>query len=401
MTKPVMTSLNEASRLQTIASIMRGDGGALFKGASIEHAVISDIIFNGSFWYSDKPPLLAIAGAGIASALQIFLSGSLVPTIDQPSALLYALIFICSGIPLLALGFFAFNEAYKRSDHAWWSLFAVACLVAGTMLLPFATVFSNHILLAFLVYTGFMSLMHVSEAHADRTASRLSFGAGIVFAVCWGIDPVIASPLCIASIVFLFLCKRPRVIFPFLIGNGIAFSIVSLINYSQTGTIFPWSVLQFLFRSVPENAAKNNIYAIDFSPAAIIEKLRYALFSFDRGIFTTTPIVFVSIIYFIAAMKKKRPLALLARTFGIVSLIIFMLVITLTTDFSGSSVAVRWFAPLLPVPFWFMAISAPPRMRWAQACIALAAIVSIVWAVHASIDPWRLGVNVTFLRFML
>ncbi len=146
---------NDASRWAAIESLV--DYGK----ASIESsrfAASIDRIRIGEREYSNKPPLLSLAGAAIYAVLQATFGWSLAGA--GAAQVLYWVTLLLVGVPSawLVARFFTELRRFPELDGGWRWLLAGA-LGAGTLLFTFSTTLNNHTVAAALLFVAFIAAL--------------------------------------------------------------------------------------------------------------------------------------------------------------------------------------------------------------------------------------------------
>jgi hypothetical protein len=137
----VFTAGNDAARWATIESIV-DHGTTSIEGSRFAGAVDQVRLYGRV--YSNKPPLLAFAGAAIYAPLERLTGWSLGGA--GAANVLHVVIVLLVGVPAAAL-VAAFHAAVREAGHAFraWSLLLTVALGAGTLLWPFATTLNAHV----------------------------------------------------------------------------------------------------------------------------------------------------------------------------------------------------------------------------------------------------------------
>jgi hypothetical protein len=143
---------NDASRFAQIESLVD------FKKANINDSryswTVDRVTINGKD-YSNKPPFLSIAGAGIYYLLQFFLGISFAKNASQT---VYLLTLLMTGglTSALAVLFYKSLQTYRNITISHKVVLTIA-LVCGTILTSFATTFNNHVIAAAFLFAAFQN----------------------------------------------------------------------------------------------------------------------------------------------------------------------------------------------------------------------------------------------------
>ncbi len=176
---------NDASRWAAIESLV--DYGT----ASIESSRFAaniDRIRIGEREYSNKPPLLSLAGAAIYAVLQATFGWSLAGA--GAAKVLYWVTLLLVGVPSawLVARFFAELRRFPELDGRWRGLLAGA-LGAGTLLFTFSTTLNNHTVAAALLFAAFVAAIDgrgFTSGLAVGLAAAVDLLPGLGFAPVFG-----------------------------------------------------------------------------------------------------------------------------------------------------------------------------------------------------------------------
>jgi len=131
-------------------------------------------------YYSDKPPILTVAGACVALALRV----ARVDVVRQARIVMFAVTVVTVAIPF-ALGIAAlFGVLRLLAIEARWAAAVATIAGSATLAFPFATVLINHVPAAALLL-GALYLLTRARLEARGTPAA---GAGALLAVAFGID---------------------------------------------------------------------------------------------------------------------------------------------------------------------------------------------------------------------
>lgn len=176
---------NDASRWAAIESLV--DYGT----ASIERSRFAanvDRIRIGEREYSNKPPVLSLAGAAIYAVLQTTFGWSLAGA--GAANVLYWVTLLLVGVPSawLVARFFAELSRFPELDGRWRWLLAGA-LGAGTLLFTFSTTLNNHTIAAALLFAAFIAAIDgkgFTSGLAVGLAAAVDLLPGLGFAPVFG-----------------------------------------------------------------------------------------------------------------------------------------------------------------------------------------------------------------------
>ena len=177
---------NDASRWAAIESLVD------FGTASVEHSRFAaniDRVRIGERDYSNKPPLLSLAGAAIYAVLKVAFGWSLAGS--GAASTLYWVTLLLVGVPSawLVAQFFAALGRFPDLDRSWQWLLTVA-LGAGTLLFSFSTTLNNHTVAAAFLFAGCLAALDgrgLASGFAVGLASAVDLlpGLGLVPVFAW------------------------------------------------------------------------------------------------------------------------------------------------------------------------------------------------------------------------
>jgi hypothetical protein len=176
---------NDASRWAAIESIV--DYGSASVERSRFAANIDRVRIDGRD-YSNKPPLLSLAGAAVYAGLQALTGWRLAG--PGAASVLFWVTLVLVGVPSawLAAQFFAALGRFPDLGRTWQWLLTVA-LAAGTLLFTFSTTLNNHTVAAALLFAACIAAL-------DGRGLASGFGVGLAAAVDFlpglGLAPVFA-----------------------------------------------------------------------------------------------------------------------------------------------------------------------------------------------------------------
>ncbi|HLF25146.1 MAG TPA: glycosyltransferase family 87 protein [Anaerolineae bacterium] len=395
LTKVHTHSWQEESRMATVQALVEQGTFA------IDHTEFNrtgDKVLVNDHFYSDKTPLLSVAAAGVYAILHNGFGLTLDPTICVPDAdpsacrafgpaglrltafYWLTLIFVGAASALLIALFWKALLMRGLSGSAATGL--ALALGLASPIAPYSIVFAGHVPAALSLFAGFWLL--------TLAPSRPRFfWAGLLISLAANIDLTLAVFL-VAFGVYVFASQRRGVV-PFALGALLPFGASAIINYAAAGTLAP---LYFdpkaydFFGTVLNKTVGGTagFYSLDFG-------LRYAydLLVGRRGLFSFTPLLVFAVAGLWRALRNRcaalRPLAVAALAGSLA----FTLYLILRTDnFGGTAWGTRWFVPLIPLGWYFVACWFEPRRGvWWKLALVAAIGLSFLTAVSGLHDAWR------------
>ncbi len=333
VTKSHADSWNDRSRFATIESLT--DRHTFAIDGSPFTAAMRDEYGYGGHIYSDKPPLLALEGFGMAATLARF--G--LTFARTPGTVVYLVTLAVIG------GWFARGVTYAFAlQRALGFGRSVAVGVAaltglGTLALPYATVFSNH------VPAGVAAL--ASLFHARRAAGAISDAilAGLFAMLAVACDAG-ALPFALGTAVLLW-GARPATI-AWACAGALPLAIAQLaFNHAVSGGFGPPALNPSSWAD-PSSPFHNDYTALGRFPD-IASYARYALYLLagDKGLFSYSPLLLAAlgglVIWFRQGTGDERRLAL---AIALPSVVYIALIVLYTDDFTSYTYGDRRFAEL-------------------------------------------------------
>ncbi|MFH0873282.1 MAG: hypothetical protein V1846_00330 [Candidatus Komeilibacteria bacterium] len=383
LTKIVYSSANDLSRFFTIRSVGVEHTLVIFQDAETKYA--DTIYLPGRGWYSDKPPLLSITAAGIFLLLRSLGILSDPVLASSANANYYILTLIFSGLPLLIF-FWLWHRALKkmtlakRSQNFWLLLGA-----GGTLLLPFATIFSNHVITALLAFVSFYLII------AKKITSKTLWALGLLV----GLLPAIDVPFGFFWLIIITLLIWPQIkknYWPYLISLIPGIILTLFLNWLTSGNILPMYLVAKQYLSLPQNNWRTDLTIRP--PWQIVVDFGQALVGLKKGLFVYTPILLLG---FWALLRNTRSLLLGYQRQVLFwgSLIYIFSVIALTNDLGGQSYGLRWALPLVPIWLWAAAEYWPQLSTKSKYIWAIIGLFSVLMSIGGLIDPWQSTQNFT------
>src|SRR3989344_5989360 len=337
LTKVVYSSANDLSRFFTIRSLVEHQTLVIYPETEREYA--DTIYLPDRGWYSDKPPLLSFIAVGIFLILRSVGILSLPVLSGHPNANYYLLTLIISGLPLVFYFFLWRSMISRLSLSPLWQNFWLLMAAGGTLLLPFATVFSNHVITASLAFTTFY--LTFTKAQTKKNLCLLGLLTGIIPAIDLPFGAVWL--LIVTAIIWPRLEKKYYYYFLALI-PGLALMLI--LNWLASGSILPMYLVAKQYLSLPQNSWRTDLTLQ--SPLQILLNVIRALFGWSKGLFIYTPILLLG---FWALLRNGQ--SLLHRYQRLIlfwgSLAYIFGVIALTNDLGGAAYGLRWALPLIPI----------------------------------------------------
>jgi len=374
LTKSSIDPWNGRSRMATIDSLV--DRGTFVIDNSVYVRTGDKVYINGHF-YSDKPPVLSFLAAG-----PYFLMKSVGLTFQNNEGLVYYLLtLIFVGTPA-AITVYVFNKSLKLVGlEKSVRLRLTIALGAGTLLLPWATVFNNHVPAMALCFTSFYFLLKSKFQFNKKNI----FLAGFLVSLGATID-VVAGPVFFVLFLIYILWNRfeRKSIMIFLIGVLPPFLLHCILNIQITGGILPAELVPqyFLYPGSPWLPEQLAGFASWQDLTSLLTYAFHSTFGYS-GFFSHSPIL---LIFFFALPQIRHKLKKEGVIITLATIILLGFYIVGTNNYGGWSYSIRWWIPLIPFLMFFGSLYLQKQKSYKIFYLLLAA--SVVISAVGIISPW-------------
>jgi len=374
LTKSSIDPWNGRSRMATIDSLV--ERGTFIIDNSVYVWTGDKVYINGHF-YSDKPPVLSFLAAG-----PYFLMKNVGLTFQNNEGLVYYLLtLIFVGIPA-AITVHFFNKSLKliRLKKSARLRLAIA-LGAGTLLLPWATVFNNHVPAMALCFTSFYLLLKSKFQFNKKNI----FLAGFLVSLGATIDIITGGVFFVLFLIYILWNRFERKsIMIFLIGALPPFLLHCILNIQITGGILPAQFVPeyFVYPGSPWSAQNLSGF---LSHPDLTSLLTYAFHSTFgcSGFFSYSPVL---LIFFFALPQIRHRLQKEGVIIILATIIVLGFYILKTDNYGGWSYGIRWWVPLIPFLLFFGSLYLQKQKSYRIFYLLLA--ISVVISAIGVINPW-------------
>jgi len=379
VTKNHVVGWSDRSRFATVDALTVERSFAIDGSPFAIH--LGDEIHYRGHTYSDKPPLPAILGAGVALLL-----APLGVTLRQtPGTAIYLVTLLTVGV-WFGIGCCYAYAFQRRLGFELHVATAVAALTgAGTLVLSYAGVFVNHVPCGAAALAG---CYHLYPAR-DRGARDVALG-GLFFALAYAFDAA-GVIFAIAAAVLLWRSPLRRWVLCAAAGLPIVASQLGF-NLLISGSIVPTAFNPVVWGdpSRPLHAASLPVVAI-FSPGQYLAIVTNLLVG-ARGLFSFTPMMVVAGYGFVRMWRMSEPVRVLALAVLATSTAYFLAIVFLQNDTLARNFGERRYVDL----FFMLCIALGPALasiRTAPAVIStrLAIAVSVAIAALGTVAPFGGG----------
>jgi hypothetical protein len=395
-TQSHINSWNEISRLASVEALVQHGTWAI-DNTALGNLTGDKIFLNGRF-YSDKPPILSLAGAGVYAALHWVFGLSFSPQecnpitspchcialmcLQSPDWAYYLLTVILVGVPsalMLAL-FYRSTTFFGLSNPP--ALLLTGVLGLGTAVWPYSLVLNNHVPAAASLLAALHAL--IRSKVDDALWHRWLLVAGFVTALAFVLDPG-ASPFLIFFSIFVLLRHRIQA-WPFLLGGLVPLALTAALDWWMLGDpLLP--TMHAAGFNYPGSVWPATIAGVS-GPANVLE-YGFRMLVGDHGLFAFSPVL-LWVIYALAIALHEQGHWLRgeAAAVGLASLATLLSLILNTYDFGGAGYSVRNLTIIVPSLFFFAV--QPSLYRTLQRRLVFAALsaLSIFSAWQGALAPW-------------
>jgi hypothetical protein len=343
----------------------------------IGNVVTRDVVQFEGHYYSNKAPGLAFATLPAYVALE----RAGVRTTGDPTRMLWALGLVGTVLPALLLTVLV-GRAAEKLEPGYGTATGIA-LGAGTLLLPYATVFFAHALSAFLSFAAF------SLVWADRER-RSGYGRVACAGVLAGLAVTTEYPTAIVALVLglVVLLRTPRLRRVLAYGAGLLVGVSPLLVYNEwafrSPTRLSYGAGDVLSPATTPGAGKSRFFGVGVPDFTVAVEL---LFSF-WGLLVVTPVVAAGAVATILMFRRGR------RTEALVVAAVALLFLAYNSGFwgYGGTAGARYLIPMLPFLAYPIALAfrAAPVATGALAAASTALMVAMT-ATHP-LSAWDGGV---------
>jgi len=383
-----VASPNVSSRMDTIQSLVEQHTFCIEQ--SLRKFEV-DVVKIGGRFYSDKPPLLSVLGAGVYFPLHTLLGLSFAkhaPWLYRILTVILVGLPLSFGLWLLARCLFLAGLNPK----------AVATTVfltgTGTMFLPYAVTFNNHVPAATAITAALYCMLRAESDSAQ--ASRWLIAAGFAAALAFHLDlaPGGMALLGFGSLAF-WREKRLRDLFFYTAGAIGPILIYVFLNWLVTRDFIPiyWHPEYYQYEGsvLLSYDALKRPYGRTF-----LGQLFHMFFGY-RGFFLYSPILLFGLWETVRQVLRSGPYkahALVALAIPILSACSYAMQ---TGGMAGGSYGMRWLLPATPLLGFFMGL-AVDNLATARArnLFRAAAGLSVAIALIGVPRPWSSNIRSPF-----
>jgi hypothetical protein len=339
-TRTGVSSWNDASRMATIQSLVE-DGTFAIDG-SIYIGTGDKFHYNGHF-YSDKPPLLALA----ASPVYYLMNLAGISFVNYPGLTYYLITLLTIGVlSSLALVMMRKIQVGYFGVRAQWA--DLVTLIAGTATLiwVYTSVFNNHIAAACLLVTAFFFLLRFRHRQDLKSAAILS----LLLTLAGSID--FTCFLFLPAAFLMVLAKSRKAGLIVVVTSIPVLALYLLLNHQISGSIVPPPLNESLWTYQDSRFSNATLSGLAGHQAAVdLGRYAFHMIAGSRGLFTLSPVLVFSIAGIILIRRRKMIPDYRSdlRVFLLVCLGYIGLYVFRSVDYSGYAYGIRWWVSIMPL----------------------------------------------------
>lgn len=380
-TKPYVLGQNDLSRYYAIMALTERH---TFAVDFANHPFVDAVYAHGQY-YSSKPPVLSLLGAGVYWVMYHFFQQKLYISTTHENISIYFinLILIGGSIILLIVFFYKSLKYFNLGEKNRYFLSSI--LVLSTLIFSYSGGLNNHIPCAALIFVAFYYLLkQIKEGYSRGRA----FVSGFFLAAAFAVEPLSSIFFIFCLFIFQFFNYnfRRRILY-YILGLAPMFIFYALLNIISIGRLLPTYFYKDLY-NFPGSYWLNPI-GFDLISQPKIEYLFNLLFG-THGLFIYSPIL----IFFFYGLKKiimnQENKEIKSLTYAIVvSIIIYIFsVVFITNNFGGDAYGARWFISFIPLLFFYLAIYYPEIKKRLHILFVLLLVFSLIFSVIGYLQPW-------------
>jgi hypothetical protein len=326
--------------------------------------------------YSDKPPLLSVAAAGVYAVLHHGLGLSFNPDADPnvntvKDPCYYLMTLLVSTLAVALTGALVDRELRRRGLSSGAALGGAGLVVFGTLLWPLSSLFTNHTVASVLLLAG---LLQAAGAESEAAGSRGSVVSGMLLGLLFAVDLPLGG-LALGMVGLVQLRRGWRRLAAYAVGAALPVAAHLMLNLAIVGDLMPFQTHRELYDELTGHAGAS-ASGFELQASRWLHLLRNTVGSL--GWLSVTPVLIPSLAGSVVLARGRGPQRLLARlSLGLTAslLVIYGLIYPQAV---GCSYGMRHLAPLTP-PLLVLGLDAVRQLgRGFRRGLLVAAAVSVV-----------------------
>jgi hypothetical protein len=381
LTKRHVVSWNDASRFATVDALV-ADHSFAIDGSAYTAATGDKIRVRGRT-FSDKPPLLSALGAVVAAVLGTI--GISLRRTPETAIYLITLLTVGTAFTIGCAYAFAFQRRLGFDERR--SAAVAAATGLGTLALPYATVFTNH------VPAGVAGLAGTYYLMFERTRPRGAILAGLCLSLAYAFDPG-AVVFAVLAIVML-AGSPPRTIALFMAACVPVVALQVGYNFIVTGSALPpiFNHAVWSDPSLPEYIAPATPLVTRFSlPSYLSFVLEQSIGS--KGLFVFTPLAAVGVFGLVKMWRAGADLRRLATAIAATAIVLFGLIVVFQNDEFSRNFGERRYVDIAFLGCTSLGVAcASVRGALGSIVVRIAVGASVLIAALGTVAPFAGGYN--------
>lgn len=290
--------------------------------------------------YSSKPPLYSIHMAGTAYPVKWITGWNFFE--HQVNYVRY-LVLLHQVIPFVIILLLALWMGMKFTKDKTTLAFLMLAMTIGTLPFAYTVTINNHTATACWLFLSFFFVFSITQEGKDHWWRYITAGFVCGLAVAYELTAVAVA---FVFLLALFMKNRPKAVVAILFA-AIPILITGFFYQEMTGAWKPATLQSELFKF--EGSYWNDRQGLDALRESKWIYTFHSLFG-HHGFFSLTPILILVPIAWIGGELKKfgNPNSLF-RLIGLASVAIMILIITITTNYGGSCMGMRWWILFTPL----------------------------------------------------
>ncbi|MEA2064874.1 MAG: hypothetical protein U9O66_01075 [Patescibacteria group bacterium] len=385
VTSNSIDNVNPASRFLTMESLVENRSFTINE----KHQYTCDKMFRDGNYYSSKPPVLSVAGAGIYFVLHNFFNLDLPdkPYINAENLSVYLIILILVGgtYLLLLLYFYKILKLLKiKKEYQILLLLGLGC---GTLYLSYLPTLNNHTIAGSFLFAGFYYLLKLKSGEAKKYKKNIIL-CGFFTSLSAVIDlPTGLTFLTLFCIYIFFIISKKQTVY-YIFAAAPIITAHLFLNLQITGDFLP---VQFH----PELGDYKNLIWNMLGSDGIPHQQNSLVYVFNiffgaRGLLFYSPILIFAFYSIYKTVKCRKNIfwkeaILVLSGFIIISLFYIIKV----KDYAGYSYGFRWFVAITPLLYFFIIFLLNKKMSFEfKNSFVIILIVSISVSIIGLCNSW-------------
>ncbi len=381
LTKRHVVSWNDASRFATVDALV-ADHSFAIDGSGYAAATGDKIRVRGRT-FSDKPPLLSALGAVVAGALGT--AGISLRRTPETAIYLITLSTVGAAFTIGCWYAVAFQRRLGFDERR--SAAVAGATVLGTLALPYATVFTNH------VPAGVAGLAGTYYLMFERTRVRGALLAGLCLSLAYAFDPGAVVFAVLAAV--MLAGSPPRTIALFVAACVPVVALQVGYNFIVTGSPLPpiFNHAVWSDPTLPEYMPPTTPIVTQFTLPSYLQFAAEQLIG-SKGLFVFTPLAAVSVFGVVTMWRAGAELRRLGSAIAATAVVLFVLIVVFQNDeFSRNFGERRYvdiaFVGCTPLGVAFAAV----RGALGSLVVRIAVGASVLIAALGTVAPFAGGYN--------